>query len=424
MTPRILIAGRDEQQRQWLRHHLQTLWPDADPPSLDLAQFEQRRASINRRSYDVVLLCARFAREADDSCEGIELLRTLRRQRQLPPVIMVAADGNELTAIRASRLGAAAYLPRDLLDAHLLGRTLRKVMHASRRRARRLASATRRRGDRVSPGLEIPNYTLLRQLGRSARASVWLARSAALQRPVALKISEPGDSEAGDVPQFAREYAAIAALRDPGVVDIYDYGVHEGREFLAMEYFACGDLKQRLLHPLSSDEAVAYAQRIAKALRVVHTAGILHRDLKPPNIMLRPDGSVVLIDFGLAKHMDATTHSTAIGVLRGSPYYMSPEQVQGRELDPRSDQYALGVVFFEMLAGHKPYTGVSAMDLMQQHVSGERPPLPPHLAIYEPLLSRLMARDREQRCPDMQAVLTELDQLAAMPPAARNADAA
>lgn len=424
MTPRILIAGRDEQQRQWLRHHLQTLWPDADPPSLDLEQFEQRRTGINRRSYDVVLLCARFAQATDETCEGVALLRALRRQRQLPPLVVVAADGNELTAIRASRLGAAAYLPRDLLDAQLLGRTLRKVMHASRRRARRLASATRRRSDHVPPGLEIPHYTLLRQLGRSARASVWLARSAALQRPVALKISEPGDGEPGDVQQFAREYAAIAALRDPGVVDIYDYGVHEGREFLAMEYFPCGDLKQRLLHPLSSDEAVAYAQRIATALRVVHAAGILHRDLKPPNVMLRPDGSVVLIDFGLAKHMNATTHSTAIGVLRGSPYYMSPEQVQGRDLDPRSDQYALGVVFFEMLAGHKPYTGVSAMDLMQQHVSGERPPLPAHLAIYEPLLSRLMARDREQRCPDMQAVLEELDQLAARPPVARDADAA
>ena len=419
MTPRILIAGRDEQQRQWLRHHLQTLWPDVEPPSLDLEQFERHLDSITRRNYDVVLLCARFDKSPTQQSEGIEWLRKLRGERRLPPLVVVAADGNELSAIRAMRFSASAYLPRDLLDAQLLERTLRKVLHASRRRARRLASASRRHDDQVAPGLEIPRYSLLRQLGRSARASVWLARSAALQRPVALKISEPLDSDPGDLQQFAHEYSAIAALRDPAIVDIYDYGVHEGREFMAMEYFPCGDLKQRLLHPLASDEAIAYARRIAAALRVVHGAGILHRDLKPPNVMLRPDGSVVLIDFGLARHINAT-RSTAIGVLRGSPYYMSPEQVQGRELDARSDQYALGVVCYEMLTGRKPFTGLTAMDLMQEHVSGDRPPLPPELAAYEPLIGRLMARDREARFPDMDAVLADLTEPAA-PAAAQDA---
>ncbi len=424
MTPRILIAGRDEQQRQWLRHHLQTLWPDADPPSLDLEQFARHLDTITRRNYDVVLLCTGFGKTSAEQSEGLDWLRELRRERLLPPLIVVAADGNELAAVRAVRRGAAAYLPRDLLDARLLERTVRKVLHASRRRARRLASAGRRHNDHHAPGLEIPQYTLLRQLGRSARASVWLARSAALQRPVALKISQPVEGDPGDGQQFAREYAAIAALRHPAVVDIYDYGVHDGREFLAMEYFPCGDLKQRLLHPLATHEAVAYARRIAAALSVVHGAGILHRDLKPPNVMLRPDGSVVLIDFGLAKHLNADTHSTAIGVLRGSPYYMSPEQVQGQELDARSDQYALGVVFYEMLTGRKPFTGLTAMDLMQQHVSGQRPPLPAELSAFEPLLARLMAREREDRLADIASVLSELDQLAESPVAARSAHAA
>ena len=424
MTPRILIAGRDEQQRQWLRHHLQTLWPDAEPPSLDLEQFARRLNTITRRNYDAVLLCAGFGKTSSDQSEGIDWLRELRREPLLPPLIVVAAHGNELAAVRTIRLGAAAYLPRDLLDARLLERTLRKVLHASRRRARRLTTAGHRHNDRLAPGLEIPRYTLLRQLGHSARASVWLAHSAALQRSVALKISQPVDGDPGDMQQFAREYAAIAALRDPAIVDIYDYGIHDGREFLAMEYFPCGDLKQRLLHPLHSDEAVAYARRIAAALSVVHGAGILHRDLKPPNVMLRPDGSVVLIDFGLAKHLNADTHSTAVGVLRGSPYYMSPEQVQGRELDARSDQYALGVVFYEMLTGRKPYTGLTAMDLMQQHVSGERPALPPELSAYEPLLARLMAREREQRFAGIESVVVELDQLVATPSAARSAHAA
>jgi DNA-binding response OmpR family regulator len=419
MTPRILIAGKDKQQRRWLRHHLQTLWPDADPPSFDLKQFAHHLDTITRRNYDVVLLCGYFGKAAEEPIEGIEWLRELRSERRLPPLIAVAADGNELTAVQAVRLGAAAYLPRDLLDAQLLGRTLRKVLHASDRRLRRSASARRRHGDRAAAGLELPNYTLLRQLGRSARASVWLARSDSLQRLVALKISEPVDATATDQQQFAREYAAIAALRDPSIVDIYDYGVHDSREYLAIEYFPCGDLKQRLLHPITSDEAISYARRIAAALHVVHSSGILHRDLKPPNVMLRPDGSIVLIDFGLAKKVNSDTQSTAVGVLRGSPYYMSPEQVQGRMLDARSDQYALGVVLYEMLTGRKPFTGLTAMDLMQQHVSGNRPALPPELSGYEPVVTRLMARDREERYLDMDEVLAALDQLpaAALPPA-------
>ena len=215
MTPRILIAGKDKQQRQWLRHHLQTLWPDAEPPSFDLQHFANHLDTVTRRNYDVVLLCAYFGKTGQEQVEGIEWLHQLRRERRLPPLIVVAADGNELTAVQAVRLGAAAYLPCDLLDAQLLGRTLRKVLHASSRRARRSAHARRRHSDRRAAGLEIPHYTLLRQLGRSARASVWLARSDALQRPVALKISQPLDGGPPDQQQFAREYAAIAALRDP-----------------------------------------------------------------------------------------------------------------------------------------------------------------------------------------------------------------
>jgi CheY-like chemotaxis protein len=417
MTPRVLIAGRDKQQRRWLRHHLQALWPDADPPNFDRQQFTHHLDTVNRQNYDVLLVCASFESKDEGVNEGIEWLRELRRERRLPPLIAVAANGNELTAVQSMRLGAAAYLPCDLLDAQLLGRTLRKVLHASDRRVRRSAGARRRRTDRPRDEPDLPGYTMLRVLGRSARASVWLARSEALQRPVAVKISQPAENAAAEQQQFAREYEAIAALRDPSIVDIYDYGVHDGREYLAIEYFPCGDLKQRLLHPISSDEALGYTRRIAAALRIVHASGILHRDLKPPNVMLRPDGSIVLIDFGLAKKVNSNTQSTAIGVLRGSPYYMSPEQVQGQTLDARSDQYALGVVLYEMLTGRKPYTGLTAMELMQQHVTGERPRLPSELATYEPLVTKLMAREREQRFADMDAVLCELDRLPAHPEA-------
>src|ERR1700723_4679315 len=107
--------------------------------------------------------------------------------------------------------------------------------------------------------------------------------------------------------------------------------------------------RPRLQQPMSVNESLGYALRICGALRIIHGAGLIHRDLKPPNVMLREDGSVVLIDFGLAKGLESTGQQTAIGVLRGSPYYMSPEQAQGLILDARSDLYSVGVMLFEML---------------------------------------------------------------------------
>jgi serine/threonine-protein kinase PpkA len=256
----------------------------------------------------------------------------------------------------------------------------------------------------------IPRYMLLDTLGESVRATVYLAHGEALNRNVALKVSQIAEDEA---PQFAREFATVGVLRHPGVVDIYDYGVHEGREFIAMEYFPCGDLKARLLNPVSETESLEYLARIGEALAAVHGYGVLHRDLKPPNIMLREDGQVVLIDFGLARSLGSGTRSTRAGVLRGSPYYMSPEQAQGLELDPRSDLYSLGVIFFEMLTGTKPYLGNTAIEVLQQHVNGAPPELPPELARHQALLEGMMAKDRDDRFPTANDLLASLRQLAA-----------
>jgi serine/threonine protein kinase len=160
---------------------------------------------------------------------------------------------------------------------------------------------------------------------------------------------------------------------------------------------------------MTTTESLQYAQRICAALEVVHGAGLVHRDLKPPNVMLREDGSVVLIDFGLAKHLDKAHLHTMVGVLRGSPYYMSPEQAQGMPLDARSDLYSTGVILFEMLTGNRPYLGTTAVEVMQQHVNGRRPPLPASCASLEPLLDRLMARDRTDRFSDAAEVRAALN---------------
>jgi len=251
----------------------------------------------------------------------------------------------------------------------------------------------------------IPGYTLRLRIGESEKAVVYLAASAHRGHNVALKVCKTLRDEAAGRQFLEREYTAVMAVRSPLVVEIYDYGVHAGFEYLAMEYLPRGDLKARIQRGVSEREALHFVAQIAAALQVVHEAGLVHRDLKPPNVMLRENDAVALIDFGLARSLDGNTVSTQTGVLLGSPYYMSPEQALGEPLDARSDFYSLGVICYEMLTGSKPYTGATAMEVLQQHVSAPLPALSDKLARYQPLLTGLLAKSRAERLGSAQEII-------------------
>ncbi len=293
-----------------------------------------------------------------------------------------------------------------------------RIMTSNSRESRDIGASVAKRATSTPPVTAefIPGYIIKMKIGESEKAVVYLATSISLGTNVALKVSKTLRDDAAGRQFLEREYTAIIAIRDPLVVQIYDYGVHGGFEYLAMEYLVRGDLKTRMQAGLKETEALRYVEQIASALRVVHDAGLLHRDLKPPNVMLRDNDEVALIDFGLARALDGSTPSTRTGVLRGSPYYMSPEQAQGEQLDARSDFYSLGIMFYEMLTGRKPYTGATAMEVLQQHVSSPMPPLPHSLARYEPLLQRLAAKNRADRFTKADEIISAVAQLrAAMP---------
>jgi DNA-binding NarL/FixJ family response regulator len=394
VSARLIVVAEDGQFGRWLQHRIEATRDATTVAVSDYAQLLKQRARPTLRDCDLLVPVLGFAPGESGDSKGMEWLRQLDIGQDVVPLLVIAEGGNELSAVEALRLGATDYLPRSFISPERLLAAIEYCLHSPRAVPPLLAESS---GDAATPGLPrdlIPRYTLLQKLGESTRATVYLAASAALGRNVALKVTRTTDGEPSN---FAHEYAAIGAVSHPGIVDIYDYGVHDGREFIAMEYFPCGDLKARLQNPISEGQSLDYLRRLAGALSVVHRAGILHRDLKPPNVMLRENGQVVLIDFGLAKDLVNRTHSTAAGVLRGSPYYMSPEQAQGAELDERSDLYSLGVIFYEMLVGQKPYVGATAVDVLRQHVDDPVPILPPELCAHQALIDGLMAKAPEDR---------------------------
>ena len=246
----------------------------------------------------------------------------------------------------------------------------------------------------------VKGYRFVEKLSASAHSAVYLAEREKGGDRVILKVlmQVPDLSEGiGAFDRFLQEYEMIADLHHPNIVRIYDLGVSDEHAHIAMEYLPGGDLKEKIQAGISEEDAVSYTRQIASALAKVHAVGILHRDLKPANIMLRTDGSIALIDFGLAKRMRLQQEITGSGEIFGTPYYMSPEQGHADDVDARSDIYSLGVIFYEMLTGKKPFRAANAMGIIYKHGHAPVPRLPGRLARHQALLDRLLAKRPEDR---------------------------
>ncbi len=237
-------------------------------------------------------------------------------------------------------------------------------------------------------------YVIERQIGSGGMADVYLATDQSLGRKVAIKIlSDRYARDAAFIERFRREAAAAASLRHPNIVTVYDRGEAMGTSYIAMEYLDGPTLKEEIVRraPLPEPEAINYATQALAALEAAHRQGVIHRDVKPHNMVLTDEGRLKVTDFGIARAAN-TQQMTEVGSIVGTAQYLSPEQARGLAVGPESDIYSMGVVLYEMLCGDLPFTGESAVDIAMKQVSDTPPPLNRRNRLVSPAMEQVVMR--------------------------------
>ena len=391
MSIKVMIIDEQADFRSLLMHHVTTYWPDAIIAAYDPVAAGHLPAEFSGAGNDLILLGSRQGEDRD----GVDVLRQFKARKNFPPIVYFGTedDQDEAHALRPD-----AHFIRDHINHDSLIIKLSDVLVARER----VASTNSLFVGDMRTGIHplIKGYRFLRKLGSTEHSGVYLAERESTHLQVVLKVLRqmPGqDAGIGAFDRFLQEYETIADMDHPNIVRIYDLGVSDDHAHIAMEYLGGGDLRQRIERGIPERQAVQYLRQIASALSAVHRKGVLHRDLKPGNIMLRKDGSIALIDFGLAKKAKLDAEITDKGEIFGTPYYMSPEQGHGNQVDERSDIYSLGVIFFEILTGRKPYRADTAMGIIYLHANAQIPLLPTRFARYQAMLNMMLAKSPADR---------------------------
>ena len=386
-----MIIDEQADFRSLLMHHVTTHWPDAIISAYDPVAAGHLPDEFSGAGNDVILLGSMHGEDRD----GVEVLARFVQRKNFPPVIYFGSTDDERAA---AALHPGAHFIRDHLSHDSLIIGISDVLLANERIA---STGSLFVGDmRMGIHPLIKGYRFMRKLGSTEHSGVYLAERESTHLQVVLKVLRqvPEDADSmGAFDRFLQEYETIAEMDHPNIVRIYDLGVSDDHAHIAMEYLDGGDLRNKIENGSSEREAVKYLRQIASALSAVHAKNVLHRDLKPGNVMLRKNGSIALIDFGLAKRARLESAITDKGEIFGTPYYMSPEQGHGSKVDERSDIYSLGIIFFELLTGEKPFKGGSAMGIIYKHAQAPVPLLPPHLAKYQSMINMMLAKLPEDR---------------------------
>jgi tRNA A-37 threonylcarbamoyl transferase component Bud32 len=402
---RCLVVHNDLELRLRLAALVRRAIPKLDADCVSCASFDALPAE-RLTTYVALLLIVEFSLR--DST--VDPLARLMRSRELAPhlpIFVFARGGDERNAARTIKLGANDYWPIHSVIIGEVGAVLQPLMDAAVGLSDSAIMAS------IDPWRhpKIAGYSIVKTIAESSAASVYLARNEQLPQPVALKVQAlKGRYEVteADRQRFVRECEILSSLNHRSIADVLDFGITDDYLYLALEYFPCGSLRDRLKNPVSEADAVNYARQIGEALQVLHAAHVAHRDLKPSNLMLTDDNRVILIDFGSARMQFAASDLSRSDLCTGTPYYVCPEQIDNRDPDGRGDIYSLGVVLYEMLVGALPFLGNNLAEIFAGHRSTPVPRLPQRVLRYQPIIDRLLAKDPADRYPTASLFLEDL----------------
>jgi serine/threonine protein kinase len=398
---RLLLIAAHADSRLLVKKHVEIEWPDAQLVEHRLGEDSPLDAQFAAAGFDAVIIVA-----GPPTASAEALARSQLAKTEFAPILLVLladAPKPEPAAVAGLQRLYGRKIDRDRLIQAIVAASREHKQWLSKRRSQPDFDQRYRFGS-----VKIRGHRCIRQVGSGGMCTIYLAESERAGTLVVLKVFNqvPDVSERiVGFDRFLQEYEIVAGLNHHNIVRIYDLGIADDHAYIAMEHFPAGDLRQRMKTRLSPRTALKFMEQIASALDAIHAVGVLHRDLKPANVMLRADGSLCLIDFGLAKANEMEVELTGTREIFGTPYYMSPEQGHAEVIDRRSDLYSLGVMFYEMLTGRKPYTGATAMEVIYKHKRADLPEIAPQFAEYRELLLRLLAKSPADRFQSAAALL-------------------
>ena len=412
---KFLIVDDSASLRTLLKKRLIQHWADAEIDTYDPSKSGIPAKNFIWEQYDLVFLDYDLGL---DRYTGLNLLAQIKSTKHSPAVIMLTGQGNENIAADAIKAGADDYLIKYDVVTDTLFEMTQEILSARTSVHHSItdnhsAAGGKTGGNKNPDNWDIPGYRCLSEIANAASVTL-LAERLGDRKLIVLKIHPLQESKTQSVQlkRFVRELNTLSELDHPNVIKVLDHGVTENYLFYAMEYFPLGDLGKYIKkNSIPMNQAVTFTKQIALGLQALHQKDIIHRDVKPSNILFKNDNTLIVADLGIAKDLSCSEALTVKGEILGTPNYMSPEQFNSDFLDARTDIYSLGVMFYELLTGKLPFTGNTIMAVVYQHIYEEPQKLPDSVSAYQAIIDKVLAKKPADRYQHISQFIAAIDNI-------------